>query len=211
MATTAAQIEEAYPRSKGWAWKIVEVSNDLGIDPAWLANIIQSESRFNPQAVNKDSQATGLIQFMPFTAKDLFKKRGQSVTNSQAQQMVYNMSAEQQLELAKEYLASKGTLRSQTDVVLAVFYPYAIGKGEGFDIADHYAYKNGKYPRGTSEYQRRYDYLVRINGGITYAGDYEKKLSKNWKIDPPKTAPKKSNLKSAVKISTLLSLAYLLA
>ena len=183
--TNASQIAQAYPKAEGMADKIVSISSALNIDPSWLANVIRSESNFNPQAVNPDSYATGLIQFMPFTAKRLLD----SSSNSSAQQAVYNMDADQQLDLAYEYLLPyKGRMKSQLDVILAVFYPYAIGKGDDFDIADHYAYKNGKYPRDSAKYIERRDYLIRINGGIRYAIDYYNKFLKNWSLTPAKAA-----------------------
>ena len=63
MGTTAEQIIKAYPRSRPFAFKLVSVSEEMGIDPAWLANVIQSESGFNTKAVNPNNGAAGLIQF----------------------------------------------------------------------------------------------------------------------------------------------------
>ena len=213
--TTVAEIEEAYPATKGWAWKIVEVANNLNIDPAWLANIMKSESHHNPKALNDyrgrsgnvyPSYAAGLIQFMPDTAKGVLKRvlgttyssdrgSGSRVSRhghnlSAATTKILSMSAVEQMDLVENYLSRKGDLRSQTDVVLAVFYPVAIGKGPDFDIADHYAYKKGKYPRGSAAYNSRYNYLVTLNGGITYAKDYAEKLSKTWKLTGVEVMPR---------------------
>lgn len=53
--------------------KIIEslnrVAAALGMNPAWLSNVIMNESSWNPKAYNK-SGAVGLIQFMPKTLKD---------------------------------------------------------------------------------------------------------------------------------------------
>ncbi len=51
--------------------RIKGVSTRLGIDPNWLMAVMHFESRLNPGAVNPYSGATGLIQFMPQTAKSL--------------------------------------------------------------------------------------------------------------------------------------------
>ena len=210
--TTATEIEEAYPATKGWAWKIVEVANNLNIDPAWLANIMKSESHHNPKALNDyrggsgdqyPSYAAGLIQFMPSTAKsNLRRVFGQTYSDergsgsrvsrhghtlSAATSKILSMSAIEQMDLVEDYLSQHGDLKSQDDVVLAVFYPVAIGKGPDFDIADHYAYRGGKYPRGSAKYTSRYNYLVTLNGGITYAKDYADKLSKAWKLEGVET------------------------
>mgnify|MGYP003152928605 CR=1 FL=1 len=113
------------------------------------------------------------------------------------------MSAEEQMELVYHYLKDyKSKLMSQNDVVLAVFYPPAVGKGPDFNIADHYAYKGGRYPRGSAKYNSRYSYLKRLNGGIELAGDYSKKLSPKWKMQP-KEKPKGNAARNAALIASI--------
>ena len=179
MTTTAAEIRKAYPQASSFADKIVSVANDLDIDPSWLANVIRSESNFSPSIQNSSTNATGLIQFMPKTARGL----GTSV------EALKNMSANQQMNWVKKYLMPyKGKMNSQNDVVLAVFYPVALGKPNSFDIADHWAQKiqSGKatYPRGSARYKERYDYFKRINGGISKKRDYFKKFEDYWRLTP---------------------------
>ena len=95
----------------------------LGIQPVWLENVIWIESRLNPQAVNKTTGATGLIQFMPATAKSL----GTTVDE------LRQMSFEQQMEYVYLYLKPYiGKMTSQVDVYLAVFFPAAIGKSDEY-------------------------------------------------------------------------------
>ncbi len=43
----------------------------LGMNPAWLQNVITLESGWDPQAMNASSGAVGLIQFMPRTLKGM--------------------------------------------------------------------------------------------------------------------------------------------
>jgi hypothetical protein len=116
------RIAQAYPRMASYADLIVETSGRLGIDPAWLANIIQLESGGNPQARNPTSRATGLIQFMPFTAKDL----GTTID------ALYQLDGRGQMPYVERYfqntIRARGPLRSQEDVIGAVFYPAHIGK-----------------------------------------------------------------------------------
>jgi hypothetical protein len=121
----AQRIAQAYPRMASYADLIVETSGRLGIDPAWLANIIQLESGGNPQARNPTSRATGLIQFMPCptcTAEGL----GTTVD------ALYQMNGRQQMPYVERYfqntIRARGPLRSQEDVIGAVFYPAHIGK-----------------------------------------------------------------------------------
>lgn len=106
--------------------KVKEISKRLGIDPAWLMRAMHFESRgFNPQAVNPKSKATGLIQFMPETAKSL------GTTTEE----LYKMNGLQQLDYVEKYFQPyKGNMKSSTDLYLAIFYPFAIGKGDIFII-----------------------------------------------------------------------------
>jgi len=64
-------IASAYPNMAPYARSLAQTATRLGIDPAWLANVINFESGGNPQARNPVSGATGLIQFMPSTAQRL--------------------------------------------------------------------------------------------------------------------------------------------
>ena len=90
----AKQVAAAYPRMAPYARELVETAGRLKFDPAWLANIIHLESGGNPQARNPTSAATGLIQFMTFTAKDL----GTSID------ALYQMDGKQQMPYVERYL-----------------------------------------------------------------------------------------------------------
>lgn len=90
----------------------------LDIEPEWLVGVMYFESRLNPAAVNPISGATGLIQFMPSTAKAL----GTSVDE------LKRMKAHQQMVYVYEYLKPyKGRMNRLIDVYFAVFFPAAIG------------------------------------------------------------------------------------
>lgn len=94
-------------------------ANWIGIETDWLAAVIKFESNFKTAIQNAaGSGATGLIQFLPSTAKNL----GTSV------EALAKMSFVQQLEYVKKYFAPyRGKLKSLEDTYLAVFYPRAIG------------------------------------------------------------------------------------
>ena len=103
--------------------KVTIVADMLGIRPEWLENVMWIESRLNPQAVNKISGATGLIQFMPATAKAL------GTTTEE----LLKMSFDEQMDYVYMYLRDyKGKMKSQVDVYLAVFFPSAIGKPDSY-------------------------------------------------------------------------------
>ena len=115
--TTTAAIAAAYPKAASVARELVAVAERLSAPPFALANLIQFESGWNPQAINKISGASGLIQFMPRTAARL----GTTV------EAIRRLDAAGQLPLVEKYLAPfEGRLGSQQAVAMAVFYPVAM-------------------------------------------------------------------------------------
>lgn len=77
--------------------KVVDVAKNVNCSPNDLMALMYSESRLDASAVNKKSRATGLIQFMPNTAKSL----GTSV------EALRNMPAEEQLKYVEKYLLAQ--------------------------------------------------------------------------------------------------------
>lgn len=96
--------------------------DDLGMDPDDLMTCMAWESgrSFRPDVRNMaGSGATGLIQFMPSTARDLG-----TTTDALAR-----MTAEDQLNCVWKYFAPyKGRLRSLGDIYMAILWPSAVGK-----------------------------------------------------------------------------------
>jgi hypothetical protein len=177
MGSNAKDIIAAYPNSKPIADDIVALAKKLGMpDAGWLANLINFESggTFSPSIRNPHSGATGLIQFMPSTAK------GMGTTTD----TLASMSAKEQMKYVERYLLRKkrnaDSYKQPTDAYMAVFYPVAMGKGKDFSIAEHYA--SQRAAKDTEAYQRHYDYVVRINGGIVTAGDYAEKANRNARL-----------------------------
>jgi hypothetical protein len=105
-------------RSSGFLPRLVDVATALETDPNFLLTVMQIESGINPQARNPSGGATGLIQFMPDTARDLG-------TTTDA---LRRMSDEEQLEYVLRYYAAyRGRLRSAGDCYMATFYPAKLG------------------------------------------------------------------------------------
>lgn len=103
--------------------KVMSISEKLIIDPdsLMLAMYIETARTFSPSIQNKQSKATGLIQFMPSTAKNL----GTSIDE------LKSMTAISQLDYVYKYLATyKGKMREFTDTYLAIFFPLAISKND---------------------------------------------------------------------------------
>lgn len=108
--------------------RIIWTANELGMDPNHIMACIAFESgeTFSPSIKNAaGSGATGLIQFMPATAKAL----GTSVT------ALAKMTAEDQIKYVYKYfLPYKGRLKTLEDVYMAILWPRAIGKPETFPL-----------------------------------------------------------------------------
>lgn len=103
--------------------KLQTICDKLHISPEWLLAVMYVESRINPYAVNKYSGATGLIQFMPATAKAL------GTTTAE----LLNMTAVDQLDYVYLYLKPyTGKMHSLIDVYFAIFFPAAIGKPSNY-------------------------------------------------------------------------------
>ncbi len=103
--------------------KVRKISKKLDIPPEWLMAVMHSESRFDASVANfKGSGATGLIQFMPTTAKDF------DITTAKLR----NLNHVQQLDYVYAYFDAKRKqykpYETLTDLYLAVLYPKALGE-----------------------------------------------------------------------------------
>ena len=110
--------------------KLLSVAKDIAVDPNHLLAAIAFESAesFSPAIKNAaGSGATGLIQFMPATAK------GMGTTTSK----LARMSAVDQLDfVAKYFLPYKGKCKTLSDVYMAILWPVAVGKDESYVLFD---------------------------------------------------------------------------
>lgn len=127
-------FEEYIKENKAeFAAKVVNICDQLQIKPNWLMFVMWFESKLNPQAVNPISGATGLIQFMPSTARGLG-------TTTAALKRMRNV---QQLDFVLYYLRPyKGRMKTWVDVYLAVFYPRAMGNPNFVIASDIVARQN---------------------------------------------------------------------
>jgi peptidoglycan hydrolase-like protein with peptidoglycan-binding domain len=109
----------------------------IGIPVDWLAAVISFETggKFSTSVKNAaGSGATGLIQFMPDTAKELLK----TPTREEAIRQTERMSFGEQLRrMVVPYFGwYRGRLRSLNDVYLAVFYPAFIDRRDDDIVAE---------------------------------------------------------------------------
>lgn len=116
-----------------FAEKVNNICAELRIEANWLMFVMWFESKLNPQAVNPISGATGLIQFMPSTARSL----------GTTTDVLKRMSNIQQLDYVLAYLRPyKGRMKRWIDVYLAVFYPKAMGNPNFVITSDIVAKQN---------------------------------------------------------------------
>jgi len=109
-----------------FAARVRDIATRLGVDPNWLMGTMYFESGLLPTAHNP-SGATGLIQFMPSTARDLG-------TTTAALAKMTNV---QQLDYVYAYFKpATGKLKTWFDLYLWVFYPAAIGKPASYVLGN---------------------------------------------------------------------------
>ena len=99
----------------------------LGINRAWLVDLIQFESRWDAAARNAATGARGLIQFMPATAAgmgfwgfDSIKKGSPTAADTLVSKYP---TIETQLEQVVHYLKPMMPFPSIQSLYMAVFYP----------------------------------------------------------------------------------------
>jgi hypothetical protein len=110
--------------------RVLWIADDLGCNPDHLMACMAWESgeTFRPDIKNMaGSGATGLIQFMPSTA------RGLGTTTAE----LAALSAEDQLRFVYKYFEPlRGKLNSLGDVYMAILWPKAVGKPDHFVLFD---------------------------------------------------------------------------
>lgn len=109
---------------------VLQIAKSLEIDPGYLmaAMAFESGESFSPAIKNAaGSGATGLIQFMPRTAKGLG-----TTTEDLAK-----MSAVEQLAYVEKYFQRfRGKCKTLSDVYMAILWPVAVGKPESYVLFD---------------------------------------------------------------------------
>ena len=138
VAATAPPIPNAPTGRREIAWgakvspvfreRVWWICDQLGIDPDYLMSCMAFESgrTFSPSVRNMaGSGATGLIQFMPSTARAL----GTSTDALAA------MTAESQLNFVYKYFRPYyGRLKTLADVYMAILWPKGVGQPESYAI-----------------------------------------------------------------------------
>ncbi|MEM5493867.1 transglycosylase SLT domain-containing protein [Hoeflea sp. AS16] len=133
--------------------KVIAIARRLEMDPSHLMAIIAFETgrSFDPAETNRaGSGATGLIQFMPATAKGL----GTSTA------LLARMSAVEQLDYVEAYLTPfAGRMRDLPSAYMAVLYPRAVDKDPGYVL----------FRKGSKAYKLNRGLDANENGLVTKA------------------------------------------
>lgn len=110
--------------------RVIWIGETLGVNPDYLMACMAWESgeSFSPSKKNMaGSGATGLIQFMPSTARALG-----TTTDALAR-----MSAEDQLNYVYKYFRPfHGRLNNLGDVYMAILWPKGVGKSDDYVLFD---------------------------------------------------------------------------
>ena len=156
--------------SPSFQQKVEEIEQRLGMAPGSLLAVMRFETggTFDPAERNRaGSGATGLIQFMPSTAKGLG-------TSTDA---LAKMSPEDQLDYVERYLTPyKGKMGTLKDAYMAVLYPKAIGKPEWYPL----------FMSGTKAYTQNAG-LDRDKKGMVTVGDAVARVQQGSGEAPPAT------------------------
>jgi hypothetical protein len=166
--------------------KVEAIEQRLRMAPGSLLAVMRFETggTFDPAEKNRaGSGATGLIQFMPSTAKSLG-------TSTDA---LAKMSAEDQMEYVEKYFQPyKGKLGTLKDAYMAVLYPKAIGKPEWYPL----------FSSGTKAYEQNAG-LDRDKKGMVTVGDAVARVQQTSGEEAPATLTAQAPRREGATATTL--------
>lgn len=172
-------IQKVTENQQAFGEKVIKIANELGFLPHWLMIVMNNESGLNHRIENfGGSGATGLIQFMPATAKEL----GTTTTALKA------MTNLQQLDYVKKYLTMYGyhkRVKDVADLYLSVFFPLALYRDDSF-----------VFPKWASDANKIFD--VNKDGTLTKA-EFKDYVNKKYAEHIPKEATEALAAKKKIK------------
>lgn len=148
-----AKVSQTFRDRVRWIVDDLQIgeNSDDGCNKLMTCMAWESGRSFRPDVRNMaGSGATGLIQFMPSTAKGL----GTTTDKLAA------MTAEDQLNFVWKYFSPfKGRLKSLSDIYMAILWPAAVGKPESYVL----------FSPGTTAYRQNAGLDVNKDGSVTKA------------------------------------------
>lgn len=139
-----------------------QTSTDLGFNPDWLMRAIDFETAgtWSTSVTAPGTGATGLIQFIPSTAKGLGISTAELATMDRVTQMQY----------VKKYLEPyKGRINNFGDLYMAIHWPKGVGKGDSYVL----------YSEGTDAYKFNKSLDTNGDGTITRGEAVSSALSRS--------------------------------
>ena len=147
-----------------FAEKLSKVCSNLWVSKNDLLIVIWAESNYNPKAINSRTWASGLIQFMPSTAKDL----GTTIS------AIRQMWAVEQLTLVERFYKKNNRwvkLNNVVDLYKATFFPLSLEHPENswvFRAKWIDAWKIARQNPWISKYSTRSDWFIDWNAFRKY-------------------------------------------
>jgi len=125
IANVSANLDGKWKTKKSAEFlnKTAAIAKELGGNVNHLMAIMQFESGISATNVNRLSGATGLIQFMPSTARGLGTSTSELLAMGEIQQLDY---------VRKYLLPYRGKLNTIGDFYAAVLWPAAVGKPDSY-------------------------------------------------------------------------------
>lgn len=182
-----AAVKGLASTSPEFRWALFQTAHAVSVDPDFIATVISLESggTFSPSSFNPDGGATGLIQFMPSTARRL----GTTTDALRA------MTAIEQLEYVRRFYEPwAGRLASVGNTYMATFLPNFVGapretivgeKNSSSPIASGSSLTLGKVYASNSGFDSNKD--GRITAGEVYGFAERRLLAAQGRIEvfPP--------------------------
>lgn len=148
--------------------KVHSMSKALGIKPAWLMEVMHSESGLRHDIRNSIG-AVGFIQFLPSTAQALGTSPDALASMGGIAQLDY---------VLKFYLPYASKLRTPQDLYTAAFYPYALGKNNAYVVGSE---QGDAWARKVKAQNAPFD--LNNNGYVTL-GEFRQFVRKKFKHLP---------------------------
>lgn len=157
--------------SPGFIDALIAMAGRLRMDPNAIAAVMSRESGFQAAIQNPHSHATGLIQFMPSTARSL----GTTVD------ALREMSDIEQLPYVEKFLAPyAGRLKSRGDYYMAVFMPAFIGRSLDTVLQMKLGDRMVPFVAGEKPYEQNKGLDLDKDGKIT-VGDVHEAIERVWR------------------------------
>ncbi len=159
--------------------KLIEISEDLDVNPDWIMVAIATESGFKSDALNEYG-CSGLIQFCPDVKGGSTKKIGGETYKLSS---IRAMNHYKQLDLIYEYYKPfQNKINNVYDLKLATFYPKAIGEDRSYILGSHNGTESSVYNANKSLAQNGHKY-IQVKDIYKVVDDKISKISINKESD----------------------------